>query len=191
MNKKSILERFSQNEYKQIICDKCMETFLTNVYEYDDEHVLLEKRGLGLEYFCHALHEFHLTHIPAIDRIGVLNEDDEIIDLPFGEELFQTDETDYRYIYIMEKLLHLEKEDEEFFNGSTQNLELQSIENKTKVFENINEKYGKTLAEDISDLCRYYREHEDYIAWDLHADNLMRRPKTGEIVILDPYAVKV
>lgn len=191
MDKKTILDKFCSDDYEQIICDKCMETFLTNVYAYDDEHVLLEKRGLGLEYFCNALQKFHLSHIPAIDRIGILNENNEVVDLPIGKELFQSDETDYRYIYIMEKLLHLEESDEKFFNSNTQNLELQSIENKTKVFEEINEKYGETLAEDISDLCRYYRENEEYVAWDLHADNLMRRVKTDEIVILDPYAVKV
>ena len=168
-----------------------MDTFLTNVYDYDEEHVLLEKRGLGLEYFCNALKNYHLSHIPKIDRIGVLNEDCELVNLPMGKELFQQDETDYRYIYIMEKLVHLEKSDETFFNKNTQNLELQSIENKTKAFEEIQQRYGKTLAEDISDLCRYYRDHSDYIAWDLHADNLMTRKKTGEIIILDPYAVKV
>ncbi len=191
MNKKIILEKFCNGEFEQIFCDKCMETFLTNVYAYDDEHVLLEKRGLGLEYFCHALHEFHLSHIPQIDRIGILDEDCNVVEVPAGEELFKKEETDYRYIYIMEKLVHLEKDDEEFFNGNTQNLELKTIEHKTKAFEEIQRRYSPTLAEDISDLCRYYRDHEDYIAWDLHADNLMMRDKTGEIIILDPYAVKV
>lgn len=191
MDKKTILDKFCNDEYEQIICEKCMETFLTNVYDYDDEHVLLEKRGLGLEYFCNALEKFHLSHIPAIDRIGILNEDNEVVDIPIGDELFQSDETDYRYIYIMEKLLHLEEDDEKFFNRSTQDLELQSVEDKKIVFGEIKEKYSESLAEDISDLCRYYRENDKYVAWDLHADNLMRRVKTGEIVILDPYAVKV
>ena len=191
MDKKFILEKFCRGEFEQIICDKCMETFLTNVYAYDDEHVLLEKRGLGLEYFCDALQKYHLTHIPQIDRIGVLDEDCNPVEVSQGEELFRDEETDYRYIYIMEKLVHLDKKDEEFFNNNTQNLELQSIEKKMNAFEEIGQRYGSSLAEDISDLCRYYREYENYIAWDLHADNLMVREKTGEIIILDPYAVKV
>lgn len=191
MDKKMILKKFCQDDFEQIICDKCLSTFLTDVYAYDGNRVLLEKRGLGLEYFCNALNEYHLSHIPAIDRIGVIDEDCGIVSLPLGNELFQKDETNYRYIYIMEKLVHLDKDDEDFFNDKTQHLELQSIENKTKAFDEIQERYGDSLAEDISDLCRYYREHEEYIAWDLHADNLMKRPKTGEIIILDPYAVKV
>ena len=50
---------------------------------------------------------------------------------------------------------------------------------------------GPTLAEDIRKLCRYYREHEAYLSWDLHGDNLMRRTKDGEIVVMDPFAPKM
>jgi hypothetical protein len=53
--RKNILTHFVNDKYEQIICDKCMMTFLTNVYDFDPEHVLLEKRSFGLEYFCEAI----------------------------------------------------------------------------------------------------------------------------------------
>jgi hypothetical protein len=191
MNKKLILEKFLKNDYEQIVCEQCLTTFLTNVYDYDRQHVLLEKRSLGLEYFCNAISNYPLTHIPKISRIAVLNEEDQQLEISLTQELFQQQETDYRYLYIMERLLHLEKEEAYFFEHNTQDLELFPDRNKQKAFDNIQARYGLNLVSDIMNLCAYYRKNEAFIAWDLHADNLMKREKTGEIVILDPYAVKV
>ncbi len=186
-----ILDNFLNVQYKQIFCDQCMETFLTNVYDYDNNHVLLEKRGLGLEYFCDAIQHYQLTNIPIITRIAVLDEDDVPINLPIGKELFQRVETEYRYIYIMEKLIHLDKDDSQFFNKNTQDLELFIKEDKYKALENISQQYDANLAKDIEKLCYYYLKNQEFIAWDLHANNLMKRTETGQIIILDPYAVKI
>ena len=55
----------------------------------------------------------------------------------------------------------------------------------------IGQRYGEALAEDIRKLCLYFRAHEEFLAWDLHGDNLMRRIRDGQIVVVDPYAVKI
>jgi hypothetical protein len=191
MDKAIILDNFLNDQYEQIFCDQCMDTFLTNVYNYDEQHVLLEKRGLGLEYFCNAIQHYQLIHIPIITRIAVLDENDIQINLPIGKELFQSTETEYRYIYIMEKLIHLDEDDSQFFNKNTQDLELFIKKDKYKALDNISKQYNASLAKDIEKLCYYYLENQVFIAWDLHANNLMKRVKTGEIIILDPYAVRV
>lgn len=191
IDKTVILENFLNDEYEQIFCEQCMTTFLTNVYAYDENHVLLEKRSLGLEYFCNAIQHYSLSNIPIISRIAVLKEDNQIVDISPEKELFKHEETEYRYLYLMEKLIHLEKDEAHFFAQNTQDLEHFPQKNKQAAFDNIKQRYGKSLVSDIINLCAYFRKHEAFIAWDLHADNLMKREKTGEIVILDPYAVKI
>ena len=87
--RKDILTHFVNDKYEQIICDKCMMTFLTNVYDFDPEHVLLEKRSLGLEYFCEAIKTHHLKKTPQVDRIGIIDEADTVIPVrPSKEEIF-------------------------------------------------------------------------------------------------------
>ena len=79
LKRQDIIARFINHEYEQILCDQCMLTFLTNVYDFDPQHVLLEKRSLGLEYFCEAIKTLRLTKIPHVERIIVLDEEDNII----------------------------------------------------------------------------------------------------------------
>jgi hypothetical protein len=62
---------------------------------------------------------------------------------------------------------------------------------RAKVWNYIAERYNEALAEDIRKLCQYYREHEKYLSWDLHGDNLMKRVKDGTIVVMDPFAPKM
>ncbi len=67
MINKQIIEKFVAGDYPQIHCEKCENTFLTNVYEFDEAHVLLEKRSLGLEFYCGALglKEISRRDVPA------------------------------------------------------------------------------------------------------------------------------
>ncbi len=168
-----------------------MNTFMTNVYEFDDGHVLLEKRALGLEYFCHAIHQFGLSIFPKVSRIGVLDEEDQIIELPAEGELFQQKETDYRYVYLMEKLEHLDEKDARLFNDCIKDLDWKDEIERRMALEKVTELYGEALRQEIELLFSYYQIHKDDILWDLHGDNLMRRPVSGELLILDPFAIKV
>ncbi len=188
-SKTEILNSFVAGEYEQIFCDKCMNTFATNVYDFDEGHVILEKRALGLEYFCNAIHQFGLSSFPDVMRIGVLDEDDQIITLPPEGELFQKKETDYRYLYLMEKLQHLDEEDAQVFNEYTKDLDWKDEAERVRALKKVEEHYGAGLTREIELLFAYYQKYKEYILWDLHGDNLMRRPVTEELVILDPFAI--
>ena len=184
---KQVLEKFIAGEYEQIFCEKCEMTFLTNVYSFDDTHVLLEKRSLGLEYYCGAIHTKNLVKVPDIQRVGILDEDDNIVDAPSQEEVYSGEETDLRFIYVMEKLKHLEEDDTEFFNHCVKDLEWKDDSDRIRIIEAVSKRYNAELAQDIAKLYDYYLMHKDVLAWDLHGDNLMQRIETDEIVILDPY----
>ncbi|MEZ5537224.1 MAG: hypothetical protein R3F02_16560 [Thiolinea sp.] len=210
-----LLKLFIDGHFPQISCPQCENTFLTNVYSVDcatgdrvlslkcercrdillpdapgnTNYVLLEKRSLGLEYFCDAMQKLNLTQIPYTRRVGVLSEDDEV--LPFSTvKLFSDEEPDFRMIYIMERLEHLGEEDGQFFSEHIYGFDWQDEAVRQKLLGLIAEKYTSALAEDIRLLCRYFRENERFLSWDLHGDNLMRRPGTGEVVVLDPFVVK-
>lgn len=184
---KQILESFIAGNYEQIFCEKCEMTFLTNVYMFDDTHVLLEKRSLGLEYYCGAIHQKGLKKVPDIQRIGIIDEDDNIVDAPSQEEVYSGKETDMRFIYVMERLEHLNDDDTEFFNRCVKDLEWKNDDDRSKIIEGVSKRYNAELAQDISKLYDYYKVHEGVLAWDLHGDNLMQRFEAEEIVILDPY----
>jgi hypothetical protein len=190
-NKNEILNNLINEKYERIFCGKCMNTFLTSVYGYDDTHVLLEKRALGLEYFCDAIHEFALPSTPQLTRIGVLDEDDNIIDLPEGGELFSKKETEYRYIYVMEKMEHLDEKEARIFDKCIKNLDWIDDLDRRKALKEVGKKFGIKLQMEVELLFSYYEEHQDYILWDLHGDNLMKRIDTGDVVFLDPFAIKV
>lgn len=181
------LDKFLANGYAQIFCEKCAMTFLTNVYEYNDTNVLLEKRSLGLEYYCGAIHNKGLTKVPEIVRIGILDEEGNKVKAPSVEEVYSGEETDLRFIYKMEKLRHLDEEDSVYFDQSVKDLEWQSEGDRNKILIGVSKRYNTELGQDILKLYEYYKEHEGILAWDLHGDNLMQRLNTGEIVILDPY----
>lgn len=210
-----LLKLFIDGHFPQLSCPQCENTFLTNVYTVDcatgdhvlslncsrckamllpdapenTEYVLLEKRALGLEYFCDAMQSCGLTQIPYTRRVGVLSDDDQI--LPFSSvKLFADEEPDFRMIYIMERLEHLDDDDVQFFSENIYGFDWQDEQVRQQLIEKIAEKYTRPLAEDIRLLCRYFREHEDFLSWDLHGDNLMRRSGSGEVVVLDPFVVK-
>jgi hypothetical protein len=187
MNTQHIIKNFIAGNYKQIICPKCEFTFLTNVYDYSDTHVLLEKRSLGLEYYCGAIRSKNLVKVPKIARVGILDEQDNSATPPSNQEVYSGDETDLRFIYIMEKLLHLNDDDTEYFNRHVKELEWKNEHERKDVLRKISNRYNPQLAEDIAKLYQYYTKHKNVIAWDLHGDNLMQRINTDEIVILDPY----
>ena len=187
MNTDQVLKDFLAGKYPQIFCEKCEMTFLTNVYEFGDDHVLLEKRSLGLEYYCGAIHKMKLKKVPEIYRIGVVDEDDNIVTPPSHEEIYSGNETDYRFIYVMEKLQHLDEEDAAYFDRCVKDLEWQKEEDRKKIYQGVTKRYNAELAQDIEKLYDYYNEHKNVLAWDLHGDNLMRRITNDEIVILDPY----
>ena len=190
-HKIEILHHLINDEYERILCEKCMSTFFTNVYRYNDDIVLLEKRALGLEYFCDAIDKLSLSLIPAHTRIGVLDENDNIIDLPMGKELFSKAETEYRYIYLMEKLEHLDKKEAEIFNEDIINLDSLNEFECQKALKEVASQFSLTLQQEIKQLFHYYKQHQDYILWDLHGDNLMKCGDTGEVLILDPFAIRV
>jgi hypothetical protein len=187
MNNDNIIHQFIAGDYEQIHCDKCEMTFLTNVYAFDDNHVLLEKRSLGLEYYCGAIHSQSLKKVPKIQRAGILDEEDNITAAPSQEEVYSGNETALRFVYVMEKLKHLEQEDSDYFDRCVKDLEWQSEEDRAKIITGITKRYNTALAQDILKLYNYYKQHESVLAWDLHGDNLMQRLSNGEIVILDPY----
>ena len=190
-HKIEVLQDLINDEYERILCEKCMSTFFTNIYQYDDDIVLLEKRALGCEYFCYAIDKLSLSLIPDHTRIGVLDENDNIIDLPMGKELFSKTETEYRYIYLMEKLEHLDKEEAEIFNEDIINLDSLNEFEYQKALKEVANQFGLTLQKEIKRLFHYYKQHQDYILWDLHGDNLMKRSNTGEMLVLDPFAIRV
>lgn len=211
MDSSDILESFLAGKYQRMECPQCENTFLTKVYimgadtpplgcprskadsttdkKTDREFVILEKYALGLEYFCDAIQTYGLTQIPLIRRIGILNDDDEPLD-PARIQLFSHEEPDYRLIYVMERLEHLNAEDTAFFTDHVHDIDWMEEHDRQRVWQWVAERYGQPLAEDIRKLCRYYRVHDEYVSWDLHGDNLMRRTRNGEIVVMDPFTLK-
>jgi len=185
-----VTQQFIAGEYPQIHCEECEMTFLTNVYMYDDAHVLLEKRSLGLEYYCGAIHTKGLSKVPNIQRVGILDEDDNIVSGPSQEEIYSGDETDLRFLYVMEKLQHLNQADRDYFDRCVKDLEWQSEEDRAKIIAGVTKRYNAELAQDIAKLYDYYKQYEGVLAWDLHGENLMQRIDNDEIVILDPYTRK-
>ncbi len=190
MNTDKVTQQFIAGEYEQIHCEECEMTFLTNVFMFDDVHVLLEKRSLGLEYYCGAIHNKGLTKVPNIQRVGILDEDDNIVQAPSQEAIYSGNETDLRFIYVMEKLKHLGQEDRDYFDRCVKNLEWQSEQDRAKIIAGVTKRYNTELAQDIAKLYDFYKQHEGVLAWDLHGENLMQRIGNDEIVILDPYTRK-
>ena len=186
----NVIDKFIAGDYEQIHCEECEMTFLTNVFAFDDTHVLLEKRSLGLEYYCGAIHSKGLTKVPKIMRAGILDEENNVVEAPSQQEIYSGDETDLRFFYVMEKLKHLEDGDSEYFDNCVKDLEWKSAEDREKIIAGVTKRYNKELAQDIMKLYEYYKLHENVLAWDLHGDNLMQRFNTNEIVILDPYTRK-
>lgn len=182
-----VIHKFIAGDYEQIHCEKCEMTFLTNVYMFDDSHVLLEKRSLGLEYYCGAIHAHGLRKVPNIQRVGILDEEGNIVEGPSQEEVYSGDETDLRFIYVMEKLKHLDEDDSKYFDECIYSFDWKSEEDRIKIIEGVTKRYNAELAQDILKLYHYYKKHEGVLAWDLHGDNLMQRLSNDEIVILDPY----
>ena len=190
-NKIEVLHHLTNDDYERILCEKCMNTFFTNIYQYNDDIVLLEKRALGLEYFSDAINKLSLSLTPNHTRMGVLDEDDNIIHLPIGKELFSTEETEYRYIYLMEKLEHLDKKEADIFNEGIINLDSLNDFECQKALKEVANQFSFTLQKEIKQLFHYYKQHQDYILWDLHGDNLMKRSDTGEVLVLDPFAIRI
>lgn len=209
-----ILQCFLEGQYERMQCPQCENTFLTNVYAMhgDDKtnslkckkchrnffshenggewqhYVLLEKFSLGLEYFCDAIHHQQLTEIPFIRRIGLLTEDDTVLALT-RIELFKEQEPDYRIIYVMERLEHLNEEDAQFFTHHVHDIDWMDEKDRLEIWAWVKARYGEALAADLRQLCRYYREHQEFVSWDLHGDNLMRT-RQGKIVVMDPFTPK-
>lgn len=184
---REILNNFINEDYPQIFCEKCAMTFLTNVYNFSETQVLLEKRSYGLEYYCSAIHDQLLTKIPDIHRIGVLTEDNEIVKVPADEIIYSGHETELRFIYIMERLQHLDDDDSAYFDRCVKDLDWANEEDRKKIINGVSKRYNPELAQDILKLYNFYKQYENVLAWDLHGDNLMQRISNGEIVILDPY----
>lgn len=209
-----ILQCFLEGQYERMQCPQCENTFLTNVYAMHCDgknlslnckkchrdffadnktgewkhYVLLEKFSLGLEYFCDAIHQQQLTEIPFIRRIGLLSEDDTV--LPLEQlEIFSSNEPNYRIIYVMERLEHLNEVDTAFFSEHVHEIDWMEEKDRLEVWAWVKARYGQALADDLRQLCRYYREHRDFVSWDLHGDNLMRT-RQGKIVVMDPFTPK-
>ncbi|MCK5895984.1 MAG: hypothetical protein KAG20_04210 [Cocleimonas sp.] len=184
----TILTHVINDDYTQILCDKCRLTFLTNVYDFDQYHVLLEKRSLGLEYFCEAINTLNLTKIPQVKRIGILDENNVIINTkPSKQEIFSGQETDYRYIYVIEKLAHLGEKDTAFFNTCVKDMDWKDDVERQHILAVVKQHYGELLAKEISKLYDFYAQHNNVLAWDLHGDNLMQKMESDEIIVIDPY----
>ena len=164
-----VIHQFIGGDYQQIHCEKCEMTFLTNVYRFG------------------AIHNQGLTKVPNIHRIGILDEDDNIVASPSQDEIYSGDETDLRFIYVMEKLQHLDEADSAYFDECTHSFDWKSDEDRKEIIAGVTKRYNPELAEDIINLYHFYKKHENVLAWDLHGDNLMQRIDTGEVVILDPY----
>ncbi|MFN3786058.1 MAG: hypothetical protein ACK4RS_04385, partial [Thiothrix sp.] len=182
---KDILACFLSGKFKRMECPQCENTFLTKVYEMkcfdggkklslkcaeckrqfvaDTEneawrnYVLLEKHALGLEYFMDAIQQYALQHVPFVRRVGVLDEHDKPLD-PSCIQLFSFEEPDYRIIYIMERLEHLDAADANFFTEHVHDIDWMDEVARTKVWRAVAERYGTGLADDIRKLCLYYRE---------------------------------
>ncbi len=182
-----MIHQFIAGDYEQIHCEKCEMTFLTNVYKFDDNHVLLEKRSLGLEYYCGAIHHKGLSKAPNIHRVGILDEENNIVESPSQEVIYSGDETELRFIYVMEKLQHLDESDSAFFDKCIHSLDWKSEQDREEILAGVTKRYNPELAKDILNLYYFYKKHETVLAWDLHGDNLMQRINSNEIVILDPY----
>ena len=191
MNTEQILRKFIAGDYPQIHCEKCENTFLTNVYDYDESHVLLEKRSYGLEYYCGAIHEMGLQKVPEIERIGVLDENHNVMTKPNKQEVYSGNEAEFRFIYVMVKLHHLDDEDTEYFNRCVKDMEWKDEQDRGKIIAGVSSRYNAQLGQDIAKLYEFYKQYESFMAWDLHGDNLMERVESGEIVILDPYTRKI
>jgi hypothetical protein len=215
---KEILECFLSGKFKRMNCPQCENTFLTNVYEmkcFDhgkklsikcarckqaffadttgeawSDYVILEKYALGLEYFCEAIKYHEVASVPFIRRVGILDENDNSLD-PSNIHLFSHEEPNYRLVYVMERLQHLDKADTTFFTENVYGMDWKDDKTRADIYAKVKERYGVTLAEDIRKLCLYFRIHEPYLSWDLHGDNLMRRTRDGQIVVMDPYAPKM
>ena len=174
----------------QLFCEKCRKAFLADLNSPSGrQYVILEKYALGLEYFKDAIKAEQLKNIPFIRRVGVLDENDHILD-PNSICLFTHDEPEFRLIYIMERLEHLDDEDVTFFNESVHEIDWMAEAERELVYGWVSERYNQSLAEDIRKLYHYYLQHKDFLAWDLHGNNLMRRADTKEIVIMDPYTLR-
>lgn len=191
MNNDQIIQNFIDGQYDQIHCEKCENTFLTNVYDFDETHVLLEKRSYGLEYYCGAIHSYDLSKVPDIRRAGVIDEMDNVVEKPSKEEIYSGSECEHRFIYIMEKLMHLDDGDTKYFNRCIKDLEWREKKDREKIIAGVTKRYSAELAQDIANLYRYYTKYDRFMAWDLHGDNLMMRVDSHEIVILDPYTRKI
>lgn len=215
---KLILDCFLSGKFKQMDCPQCENTFLTKVYEmkcFDggkklslkcakckrdftadldsdawSDYVLLEKQALGLEYFMDAIKKYDLRNVPFVKRVGVLDDNDRPLD-PSCIHLCSFEEPDYRILYVMERLEHLDEADAAFFTEHVHEIDWMEKEDRLKVWDYVAERYTPELAEDMRKLCLYYREHRRYLNWDLHGDNLMRRVKDGKIVAMDPFAPKM
>lgn len=213
-----ILECFINGKFKRMDCPQCENTFLTKVYEmkcFDggnklsltcaeckrrfladttndawENYVLLEKQALGLEYFLDAIQQCQLSNVPFARRIGVLDEDGKPLD-PACIKLFSFEEPNYRVIYVMERLAHLDKADADFFTEHVHNIDWMEEADRIKVWAYVAERYTPELADDLRKLCKYYRVHQKYLNWDLHGDNLMRQVKDDKIVVMDPFAPKM
>ncbi len=190
MKNAQVIENFISGAYPQIHCDKCENTFLTKVYDFDAGHVLLEKRSYGLEYYCGAIHAKGLTKVPEIFRVGVIDEQDHVVERPTREVIYSGEEAEFRFIYVMEKLRHLNDEDSEYFNRCVKDLDWKDAVDRETIYAGVAERYNPELARDIASLFDYYSDFQSFMAWDLHGDNLMERIDSGEIVILDPYTRK-
>ncbi|MCK5727168.1 MAG: hypothetical protein KAH22_10125 [Thiotrichaceae bacterium] len=187
---KEIVQNFIDEQYQRIICDQCLNTFMTKVFDYSPSHVLLEKRTLGLEYFCHATQELNLICVPDVQALGIINEDDQIVPSQSKDKLFSAIETDFRYLYLMERMEHLNKEEAKFFDDCIQQLDSIDDATRKKGFKQLANKHGQILRHEIQALFTYSQQYQEYIVWDLHGDNLMRR-NTGELVILDPFTFRI
>lgn len=213
-----ILDCFLSGKFKRMECPQCENTFLTKVYEmkcFDAgrklslkcaeckrlfvadtaneawrNYVLLEKRALGLEYFMDAIRQYDLQNVPFVRRVGVLDDNDKPLD-PSCIQLFSVTEPDYRIIYVMERLEHLDEADANFFTEHVHEIDWMEEAERAKVWQYVAQQYSTDLADDLRKLCQYYRQHQDYLHWDLHGDNLMRSAKDGRIVVMDPFAPKM
>lgn len=191
MNTQHIMTNFIAGNYQQVYCPQSEMTFLTNVFDYDNSHVLLEKRSLGLEYYRGAINEKQLSKIPTMKSLGVIDEEDNYVAPPSNSEVYAGGETDYRFIYLMEKLQHLEDEDATYFDATVKDLDIKNRSERQDILDDVCCRYNAQLATDIEYLYEFYLEHQGVLAWDLHCDNFMQRIDSGEIIILDPYTGKV
>lgn len=215
--RQAVLTHFIHDGFQQIDCPQCENTFLTRVYdlgcsanyssierqpvvvscrkcqksvllrEFSSEYVLLEKYALGLEYYLDAAKHYPLHSIPKTQLLGLLNEQNELLD-PRHITLFSKEEPAYRLIYVMERLSHLNAEEEHFFDQYVYDLEEKTTAERTEIIAWVNAHYSAALALDIQRLFDYFLQHQRYIQWDLHGHNLMYRPHTKTLMILDPYA---